>query len=174
MTANIGKTRIETETLQRSVQTGHVPFFVPLFNHVVRSFLRIGVPTGPIALLIVRGRKTGKNRRNPVGLFDCKGHRYIFSTFGQVNWVQNARAAGQATIRKRWHKQTVTLVELSPEQAAPILKEVVAPMVSTGLAGKIFGRHFEATPASPLSDFVKEAKHHPVFELRESRPTSRE
>ncbi len=46
---------------------------------------------GPVALLTVKGRKTGKNRRNPVGLFDYKGHRYISSTFGQVNWVQNVR-----------------------------------------------------------------------------------
>ncbi len=46
---------------------------------------------GPVALLTVKGRKTGKNRRNPVGLFDYKGHRYISSTFSQVNWVQNVR-----------------------------------------------------------------------------------
>jgi deazaflavin-dependent oxidoreductase (nitroreductase family) len=168
MTTNIGKTVISPRTISRESRAVHVPLFVPLFNHVVRSFLRIGIPMGPVALLTVKGRKTGKNRRNPVGLFNYKGHRYVFSTFGQVNWVQNVRAAGQATIRKRWHKQTVILVELSPEQAAPILKEVVAPMVSTGLAGKLFGRHFEATPNSPLDDFVEEAKRHPVFELRET------
>jgi deazaflavin-dependent oxidoreductase (nitroreductase family) len=168
MAVNIGKTPNRAGTIGQRSQTVHVPFFVPLFNHVVRGFLRVGVPMGPIALLTVKGRKTGKNRRNPVGLFNYKGHRYVFSTFGQVNWVKNVRAAGQATIHKRWHKQTVTLVELSPEQAAPILKEVVAPMVSTGLAGKLFGRHFEATPDSPLSDFVDEAKRHPVFELRET------
>ena len=167
MTASIGSISIETGKISSASRTVHVPFFVPLFNHVVRSFLRIGVPMGPIALLTVKGRKTGKNRRNPVGLFDYKGSRYIFSTFGQVNWVQNVRAAGIATMRKRWHKQTVTIVELSPEQAAPILKEVVAPMVSTGLAGKLFGRHFEATPNSPISNFMEEAKRHPVFELRE-------
>ena len=167
MTSNIGKLGIKNIEITSASRNVRVPFFVPLFNHVIRSFLRIGIPMRPIVLLTVKGRKTGKNRRNPVGLFNYQGHQYIFSTFGQVNWVQNVRAAGIATMRKRWHKQTVTIVELSPEQAAPILKEAVAPMVSTGLAGKLFGRHFEATPNSPISDFVEEAKRHPVFELRE-------
>src|SRR5712692_4893662 len=100
MTVNIGKTPNRAGTIGQRYQNVHVPFFVPLFNHAVRSFLRVGVPMGPIALLTVKGRKTGKNRRNPVGLFDYKGSRYIFSTFGQVNWVQNVRAAGIATMRK--------------------------------------------------------------------------
>ncbi len=149
-------------------ETVHVSSIVPLFNHVIRSFLRIGVPMGPVGLLTVKGRLTGKSRRNPVGLFKHDGRSYLFSTFGNVNWVLNLRVAGQATIRKRFHKTQVYPVELTPEEAAPILKEAVAPFLRNRFAELILGPHFKVEPDAPPSDFVEEARRHPVFELRQS------
>ena len=149
-------------------ETVHVPSIVPLFNHVIRSFLRIGVPMGPVGLLTVKGRLTGKSRRNPVGLFKHDGRSYLFSTFGNVNWVRNLRAAGQATIRKGFHKTQVYPVELTPEEAAPILKEAVAPFLRNHFAELILAPHFRVEPDAPPSDFVEEARRHPVFELRQS------
>ena len=146
----------------------HVPSIVPLFNYVIRSFLRIGVPMGPVGLLTAKGRLTGKSRRNPVGLFKHDGRSYLFSTFGNVNWVRNLRAAGQATIRKGFHKTQVYPVELTPEEAAPILKEAVAPFLRNRFAELILGPHFKVEPDAPPSDFVEEARRHPVFELRQS------
>ena len=119
----------------------HLPFYIPFFNHVVRIFLRIGVPMGPVTLLTVQGRKTGKLRRNPVGLFQHDGQRYLFSTFGDVNWVRNLRSAKQASIRQRWRKHIVIPVELSPAEAGVVLKETIAPAFQ-GLGGRIFGEHF--------------------------------
>lgn len=121
---------------------------------------------GPVTLLTVRGRKTGKLRRNPVGLFKHGGQRYLFSTFGDVNWVRNLRSAKRATVRQRWRKHTVIPVELSRAEAAVVLKETVAPAFQ-GLGGMIFGEHFSLKPDAPLSEFVEEAERHPVFELRE-------
>ena len=149
-------------------ETRHVPSIVPLFNHVIRCFLRISVPMGPVGLLTVKGRLTGKSRRNPVGLFKHDGRSYLFSTFGNVNWVRNLRAAGQATIRKGFHKTQVYPVELTPEEAAPILKEAVAPFLRNRFAESILGRHFKVEPDAPPSDFVEEARRHPVFEMRQS------
>jgi deazaflavin-dependent oxidoreductase (nitroreductase family) len=141
-----------------------LPFYVPLFNHLVRTFLRLGVPLGYVGLLTVKGRKTGKSRRNPVGLFEHNGHRYLFSTFGDVNWVRNIRAAKQATIKKGLTTKKVVPVELSLNQAAVILKETIAPAF-LGLGGKVFGSHFPLKPDDPFDLFVEEAKRHPVFEL---------
>ena len=149
-------------------ETVHVPSIVPLFNHVIRSFLRIGVPMGPVGLLTVKGRLTGKSRRNPVGLFKHDGRSYLFSTFGNVNWVRNLRAAGQATIRRGFLKTQIFPVELTPEEAAPILKETVAPFLRNRFAELILAPHFKVDSDSPLSDFVEEARRHPVFELRQS------
>lgn len=122
---------------------------------------------GYVGLLAVKGRNSGKMHRNPVGLFKYNGHRYLFSTFGDVNWVRNVRAARQAMIKKGLRSQKVNPVELSPNDAAEVLKGAVAPAFQ-GLGGKIFRSHFPLKPADPISDFVREAKRHPVFELREA------
>ena len=145
----------------------HLPFYIPLFNHFIRTFLRIGIPMGYVTLLTVQGRKTGKPRRNPVGLFKHDGQRYLFSTFGDVNWVRNLRSAKQATMRQGWRRQSVIPVELSPEEAAVILKKAVAPAFA-GLGGKVFGEHMPLKPDAPMGEFVEEAKRHPVFQLRET------
>ena len=144
-----------------------LPFYIPLFNHVIRTLLRLGIPMGYVGLLTVKGRKTGKTRRNPVGLFTYDGRQYLFSTFGDVNWVRNIRAARQATIRKRWHTRKVIPVELSSSEAAAILKGAVAPAF-LGLGGKMFASHFSLKPDDPINEFVEEAKRHPVFELRDT------
>jgi len=156
----------EHETSQK-IEAAHVPSIVPLFNHVIRSFLRIDVPMGPVGLLTVKGRVTGKSRRNPVGLFKRDGRSYLFSTFGNVSWVRNLRAAGQATIRRGFRKTQIFPVELAPEEAAPILKEAVAPFLRNRFAELILGPHFRVEPDAPLSDFVEKARRHPVFELRQ-------
>src|SRR5437867_10333612 len=119
----IAKTDFQT----RSTAPPKLPSYIPLFNHLIRSFLRLGIPLGYVGLLTVKGRKTGKTRRNPVGLFDHNGKRYLFSTFGDVNWVRNVRAAGTATVRKGWRSQRVLPVELSPVETAKVLKEAIAP-----------------------------------------------
>ena len=144
-----------------------LPFYIPMLNHVIRSFLRLGVPLGYVGLLTVKGRKTGKTRRNPVGIFDYNGKRYLFSTFGDVNWVRNVRAAGTATVQKGLHQRRVVPVELSTIENAHVLKNAIAPRF-LGLGGKVFGSHFPLKPDAPLSDFVQESKRHPVFELRDA------
>ena len=154
------------ETYQKPSNLPKLPFYIPLFNHAVRGFLRLGVPMGYVGLLSVKGRKTGKTRRNPVGLFIHSGHRYLFSTFGDVNWVRNVRSAKEVMIKKGFKSRTVVPVELSLEDAAVILKETVAPAFQ-GLGGKIFGSHFPLKPDDSMDMFVEEAKRHPVFELRE-------
>lgn len=144
-----------------------LPFYIPLFNHVVRSFLRIGVPMGYVGLLTINGRNTGKTRRNPVGLFEHSGRQYLFSTFGNVNWVRNIRAARTARVKKGLKTRTVVPVELSLNDTAVVLKETIAPAF-LGLGGKVFGSHFPLKPEDSMDKFVEEAKRHPVFELREA------
>src|SRR5207245_4378944 len=91
----------------------HAPIIVPLLNPIARRLLRVGVPLGPNALLTVRGRKTGQLRTTPVALVEVDDRRWIIGTFGDVNWVRNLRAAGQATLTSNRRAQPVTAVELS-------------------------------------------------------------
>ncbi|HEX2712888.1 MAG TPA: nitroreductase/quinone reductase family protein, partial [Candidatus Acidoferrales bacterium] len=37
---------------------------------ILKGLLRVGIPMGPMILLSVRGRKTGKLRTTPVDLFE--------------------------------------------------------------------------------------------------------
>src|SRR6266571_7988553 len=104
-----------------------LPFYIPLFNHAVRAFLRIGVPMGYVGLLTVKGRKTGSLRRNPVGLFRYNRKRYLFSTFGDVNWVRNLRSAREASVKRGFRSRRVVPVELPLSEAVEVLKGAIAP-----------------------------------------------
>ena len=109
-------------------------------------------------LLTTRGRKTGKQRTNPVTLVERDGKRWLVAPYGPVGWVHNARAAGEVRLRRRGTDTVWRVREAGPEEAAPVLKAYL----------KITGPprlYFEAGPNSPESDFVAEAPKHPVFEL---------
>ncbi len=78
-----------------------VPSFVSVFSPLALRLIRRGVPLGPNALLTVRGRKSGLMRTNPVAVLARGGRRWVIGTFGEVNWVRNLRAAGEAVRRPR-------------------------------------------------------------------------
>src|SRR2546423_11430149 len=99
--------------IDRSQQNTRVPFFVPLFNPIARRLLGVGIPLGPNALLTVRGRKSGQPRTTPVALVEVGGRRWVIGTFGEVNWVRNLRAAGEASLAVGQRQLQVHAVELT-------------------------------------------------------------
>ena len=144
--------------------TNRVPFYVPLFNPIARRLLRRGVPLGPNALLTVRGRTSGLPRTTPVAIVAIGGRRWLIGTFGEVNWVRNLRAAGEATLTVHRRPEPVQAVELSQQEAAHFYKDVLGPYV----AGIPFGRFLLGTLLGAkdlLRDPEAAAKSHPVFEL---------
>jgi deazaflavin-dependent oxidoreductase (nitroreductase family) len=128
------------------------------FNAILTALIQLGLPTGSTVLLTVAGRRTGQPRPVPVALLIDDGRRYLVSPYGEVAWVQNARAAGRAELKSRGRVETVRLSELKPAEAAPRLKTyrekdaVVAPF-------------FDAKPGDPVERFAAEADQHPVFEI---------
>ncbi len=141
------------------------PVLVRLANTLIPALLRLGVPLDNMLLLTVAGRKTGQPRTTPVGLFKLDGRRYLFSTFGEVNWVRNLRAAGHALLTRGRRREVVGALELSPEAAAPILQGVFAPYLASPI-GRMFAQAwYGVTPHSSPSDFIDVARHHPVFAL---------
>jgi hypothetical protein len=81
------------------------------------------------------------------------------SPYGQVDWVQNLRAAGTATLARGRRTQQITAIELTPEEAAPILRHALT------IAPAFIRSYFDVTATSPLDEIVREAPRHPVFEL---------
>src|SRR5436190_3428380 len=111
-----------------SSQRGRAPWYVPLFNPVTRFLLRAGVPLGFNGLITIRGRKSGVPRTIPIAIIDADGRRWVWSPWGEVNWVRNLRAAGRATITKRGHEEEVRATELAPAERVAFFRDVVRPI----------------------------------------------
>lgn len=138
-----------------------VPLYVRFVNPILRPLLRLGLRIPPMALLTVHGRRSGESRTTPVGLLVLNGHRYLFSAFGDVNWVRNLRAAGVATIGVGRRRETLCAAELSAEAAGPVIRSIL----KTPAYASVVRPYFPVVEDAPLSEFVQEARRHPVFEL---------
>ena len=128
-------------------------------NFVVSPLTRVGLAGRHAYLLTVRGRKTGRRYSTPVVLVE-NGERWLVSPYGDVNWVRNARAAGEVEISRAGRTETLRIEEVAPEQAAPVLKQYLE-------GAAVVRPFFDVKPGSPLTEFVTEAPRHPVFRLIE-------
>jgi deazaflavin-dependent oxidoreductase (nitroreductase family) len=142
-----------------------VPRFLPLLNGFVKSLLRLGLPMGMTTLLTVRGRKTGRPHTVPVGLFEHAGRRYVFATFGEVDWVRNLRGTGSAMIGRGLRHRAVTARELPKGEASSVLKQILAPYLSSRVYSKFLQMGYELTLDSSSDDYGIAAELHPGFEL---------
>ena len=127
-------------------------------NRVVRLLLKLGLMPGPTYLLTVPGRRTGRPLSTPVTLVEDGGNRWLVSPYGDVAWVRNARAAGRITLSRGKRSETLSIRELSPTEAAPVLRRYITRVPITR-------PYFDAKPDSPLAAFIAEAPRHPVFHL---------
>lgn len=140
------------------------------YNGVISRVLRIGLPMGPMALLTVRGRKTGLPRSTPVALARDGTEWTLVAAYGRVDWVNNLQASGEATITMRGRKVRVVSTELPLVEAALVLRESVG---SAGpLTMRVVGPYFDAGPGSSLEAWQHEAMNHPVFRLTEKLVTA--
>ena len=134
---------------------------------IIKGLLRAGIPMGPMVLLTVRGRRSGAPRTTPVDLFGRGGRSFLISTHRQEssNWVRNLRTAGEGVLTRGRSRRAITVVELTPDAAGRVLKDVLGPRLASPLAGFVLRRTFSVPPDAPLEDFVSAARSHPVFEL---------
>ena len=127
-------------------------------NLLVRALLRVGLGPPHIYLVTVRGRKSGRVSSTPITLVEERGLRWLVAPYGEVAWVRNARAAGEIILSRGRRAETVTVFELPPEEAAPVLKSYISRVPITR-------PYFDVTPASDLAAFAAEAPRHPVFRI---------
>lgn len=157
---------------QRYATTGHghgVHGVFPIFNRVVSMLLRLGIPVtilGPMMLLTVRGRTTGKPRTLPVDVHVYLGRRYLIATHGEGNWVHNLRAAGEGALSIGRRHEPFTATELPPESGGAIIRDVLSPLLaSQGIRGAALRDNLGVSGDASLDDFISVAQSHPVFEL---------
>src|SRR5688572_32532256 len=92
------------------------PGWVTMFTPLAKLLLKAGIPLGPNGLITIRGRKSGLPRTNPVAIIEVEGRRWVWAPWGEVNWVRNLRAAGEATITKGGRAEEVRATELNAEE----------------------------------------------------------
>ncbi len=99
-----------------------LPRWLKPVNRVIVLLQRLGIAFFTFHLISVPGRKTGRLRTTPVSPFSVEGRRYIVS-FGQTEWVRNARTAGWGILARGRRRRRVRLVELGLEEREPILRQ---------------------------------------------------
>ncbi|GAY14591.1 nitroreductase family deazaflavin-dependent oxidoreductase [Mycobacterium sp. shizuoka-1] len=111
------------------------PWWLKPMNKVFMAVMRIGIPFGaesPMVLTVV-GRKSGKARSTPITPFTVDGRRYVVGGFPGADWVRNARAADVATLTQGKRTERVRMVELSADDARPLLR-AFPTLVPTGVS----------------------------------------
>jgi deazaflavin-dependent oxidoreductase (nitroreductase family) len=130
--------------------------------------MRVGMPMGPNLLMTVRGRASGLPRTAPVAVSEIDGRRYVIGAYGDVHWVRNLRAAGEATLRLRGRDVHVSARELDPDAARAFLADTVPGYIARfPWLGRAFLRVlFRVVAGDILTDPDRAAATRPVFELQ--------
>ena len=129
-----------------------------IINRFIMWLLKLGLKPNSYYLLTVTGRRSGKPHTVPVVIIKGDDKRWLVAPYGVVDWVKNARATGIVTLTRGKHSQAFAFRELSPHEAAPILKIYIEKFPITE-------PYFDSSPNSSLNEFELDAQSRPVFEL---------
>jgi len=130
-----------------------------VFNRIFGALVALGIGFAHNWQLEVRGRRSGRLYSTPVDVVTHGGRRYLVAPRGETQWVRNARASGEVTLRKGRRRATYRLRSLSDAEKPPILKAYLDAFRTTV-------KGFFPVPAgSPESAFVPLAGRYPAFEL---------
>jgi deazaflavin-dependent oxidoreductase (nitroreductase family) len=129
-----------------------------LFNRVFGFLAGVGIAPSFIYLLEVRGRKSGKIYSTAVNLMELDGKQFLVAPRGRTQWVRNAEAAGEVTL-KRGPRRRFRLRALDDSEKSQVLKTYLTNYKSA------VQKFFPVSPAAPREEFAKIAGGYPVFEL---------
>jgi deazaflavin-dependent oxidoreductase (nitroreductase family) len=130
-----------------------------IFNRVFGFLVGLGLGFSHNYLLEVRGRKSGKLYSTPVDLLERNGKKYLVAPRGRTQWVRNAEAAGEITLKKGSSRQKFGLRPLADSEKPEILK---AYLDSFKREVQIY---FPIAAGSPPEAFVELTANYPAFEL---------
>jgi deazaflavin-dependent oxidoreductase (nitroreductase family) len=129
------------------------------FNRFFGFLVGLGFGMKHNYLLQVRGRKSGKLYSSPIDLLEMDGKRFLVAPRGRTQWVRNAEAAGEVTLKKGSFRQSYRLVAIPDPEKPPLLKAYLDSFKTT------VQRYFPVPAGSDVQAFESIAAHHPVFEL---------
>jgi deazaflavin-dependent oxidoreductase (nitroreductase family) len=129
------------------------------FNRFFGFLLGLGLGFQHNYLLEVRGRKSGKLYSTPINLLEIGGKRYLVAPRGRTQWVRNAEAAGEVTLKKGRFRQVFRLRPVADADKLPFLKAYLDNFRAA------VQRYFPVPAGSDIQAFVAVAASYPVFEL---------
>jgi hypothetical protein len=128
-------------------------------SKVIIGLQRLGIAFFSFHVISIPGRRSGQMRTTVVSPFVVDGQRYLLS-FGQLDWVRNARAAGWAIVSRGRKQEKVALVEIKPPESRAIVREFprqipagVQFFIRMGLVEKPAGPDQFETAAEKLAVF---------------------
>jgi len=98
----------------------------------------------------------------------CDGDHYVVALAGESEWVRNVRAAGGRVVIGRRKRAAARLVELPPQQRAPVIRAYLHRWGrrpgSKALASE--ARHyFGVSAGASLEEIQGVAEYYPVFRI---------
>jgi hypothetical protein len=109
-------------------------------------------------------------------MWELGDRRFVQASFGEVNWVRNLRASGEAVIRRGSWSLAVHATELAPSEAGRLMHDALAGFRRRRLLRILLGptvrppaailHRYRLRVDERLEDYVAEARRHPLFELR--------
>ncbi len=129
------------------------------FNRAFGTLVGLGFGLKHNYLLQVRGRKSGRVYATPVNVLDVEGKRYLVAPRGRTQWVRNAEAAGEITLKKGRYRQSFRLRPIPDGEKPELLKLYLERFAMT------VQRYFPVQAGSDLQTFRELAPIYPVFEL---------
>jgi len=130
-----------------------------VFNRVFGFLVGLGLGFSYNYLLQVRGRKSGRLYSTPIDLLELGGKRYLVAPRGRTQWVRNAEATGEVTLKKGRTQQRFRLQPIADADKPEILKAYLDSFK------REVQTYFPVPAGSPVRAFGELAQRYPAFEL---------
>jgi len=130
-----------------------------IFNRIFGFLVGLSLGFSYNYLLQVRGRKSGKLYSTPINLLELMGRRYLVAPRGRTQWVRNAEAAGEVTLKKGSSRQKFRLGPIPDAEKPEVLKAYLDTFK------REVQQYFPVPAGSPAAAFAELTSSYPVFEL---------
>jgi deazaflavin-dependent oxidoreductase (nitroreductase family) len=133
--------------------------FELVMNRMFGVLVGLGLGMRHNYLVQVRGRKSGRVYSTPIDLLELGGKRYLVAPRGRTQWVRNAEAAGEVTLKRGSFRRTFRIRPLADAEKPEILKAYLDSFKTT------VQRYFPVQAGSAAEAFAAITADYPVFEL---------
>ena len=130
-----------------------------VFNRAFGALVGLGLAPRDYYLLQVRGRKSGRVYGTPVSLVTLHGVRFLVAPRGRTQWVRNAEASNEISLKRGSRRRRFRLRALSDADKPPVLVAYLERYRA------VVQRYFPVPAGSPSGAFAEIAARYPVFEL---------